>query len=159
MPLDIEFLIENNAIEGVRDPVMLNQAKHAWLWLMEQEELTISVVLKLHKLLMLKDQTLRPNERGYLREVPVYVAGKEKLDHNFIHEFLDTWCYTTNHLATVLNPIALHVAYEHIHPFVDGNGRTGRMLLNWTRLKLTDEPLLIIHEGEEQQKYYDWFKR
>lgn len=49
-----------------------------------------------------------------------------------------------------------HVEYEIIHPFVDGNGRTGRMFMNWERLK-GGLPILVIHEGEEQQEYYKWF--
>ncbi len=51
----------------------------------------------------------------------------------------------------------LHVSYEKIHPFVDGNGRTGRMFMNWWRLT-NGLPLLIIHEGDEQYNYYQWFQ-
>ncbi len=51
----------------------------------------------------------------------------------------------------------LHVEYERIHPFVDGNGRTGRMFMNWWRMK-NGLPVLVIHEGEEQMDYYQWFK-
>jgi len=50
-----------------------------------------------------------------------------------------------------------HVLFEKIHPFIDGNGRTGRMVYNWHRLKL-GLPIHIIHEGKEQFKYYKWFK-
>jgi hypothetical protein len=50
-----------------------------------------------------------------------------------------------------------HVAFETIHPFVDGNGRIGRILMNWQRLQ-EGLPILIIHEGPEQMEYYKWFK-
>jgi Fic family protein len=49
-----------------------------------------------------------------------------------------------------------HINFEHIHPFEDGNGRTGRILMNIQRLKI-GLPLLIIHTGQEQQDYYKWF--
>jgi Fic family protein len=49
-----------------------------------------------------------------------------------------------------------HIRYEHIHPFVDGNGRTGRMFMNWERLK-AGLPLLVIKESKKYD-YYDWFK-
>ena len=51
----------------------------------------------------------------------------------------------------------LHVKYEKIHPFVDGNGRTGRIFMNWWRIK-NNLPILVIHEGKEQMDYYKWFK-
>ncbi len=50
----------------------------------------------------------------------------------------------------------LHVMYERIHPFLDGNGRTGRIFMNWTRVKRCKLPVLVIKE-EERQEYYKWF--
>ena len=49
-----------------------------------------------------------------------------------------------------------HIMFEHIHPFEDGNGRTGRILMNIQRLKI-GLPILIIYE-KHKFKYYDWFK-
>lgn len=49
-----------------------------------------------------------------------------------------------------------HIAFENIHPFIDGNGRMGRILLNWQRVK-ADLPILIIRESERQE-YYSWFR-
>ncbi len=50
-----------------------------------------------------------------------------------------------------------HIFFEKLHPFEDGNGRTGRILMNLQKLN-EELPLLIIHEGEEQMEYYKWFK-
>lgn len=52
----------------------------------------------------------------------------------------------------------VHLAYEHVHPFVDGNGRTGRILYNLHRVVL-GLGLDIIHEGDEQYEYYKWFRK
>ena len=71
---------------------------------------------------------------------------------------LQNWVFETMRAHPKVDSIDLHVKYEKIHPFADGNGRTGRMFMNWTRLKRNNEPLLIIHEGEEQREYYGWFK-
>jgi len=49
----------------------------------------------------------------------------------------------------------MHINFEKIHPFIDGNGRIGRMLLNWQRVKL-GLPVLVIKESEKQE-YYKWF--
>lgn len=156
IPSELEFLRESNAIEGVFDEESFQQAVIAWEWLKDQPALTPSVVLKAHKILML-NQPLRPDERGYFRKIPVWVGGREGIDHRLIREYIEGWCEATMKFAHWITPIDLHVVYEKIHPFVDGNGRTGRMFLNWTRLKITNEPILII-KASERQDYYKWFK-
>lgn len=46
-----------------------------------------------------------------------------------------------------------HVKFENIHPFADGNGRTGRLLMNYL-LVINGHPPIIIHE-EDKKTYYD----
>ena len=46
-----------------------------------------------------------------------------------------------------------HLKFENIHPFADGNGRTGRILMNYL-LILHDHPPVTIHE-EDRKAYYD----
>ena len=50
-----------------------------------------------------------------------------------------------------------HGKFENIHPFADGNGRTGRLLMNYLLL-LWDHPPVIIHE-EDRRTYYDALER
>ena len=45
-----------------------------------------------------------------------------------------------------------HAKFENIHPFADGNGRTGRLVMNYLLL-LCDHPPIIIHE-EDRKRYY-----
>lgn len=155
---EIEFLRESNAIEGVYDKNSLNQAIVAWEYLLTQKEMTPGVVLRTHKILML-NQPLQPDERGYFRDVPVWVGGREGMNPILIREAIEKWCSLMNdpNNDTTFISKELHVQYEKIHPFVDGNGRTGRMFMNWQRLR-SGIPILVIHEGEEQKSYYKWFK-
>lgn len=46
-----------------------------------------------------------------------------------------------------------HAKFENIHPFSDGNGRTGRLLMNYLLLSLNHPPI-VIHE-EDRKEYYD----
>lgn len=45
-----------------------------------------------------------------------------------------------------------HAKFENIHPFADGNGRTGRLAMNYL-LVLANHPPIIIHE-EDRNEYY-----
>lgn len=43
-----------------------------------------------------------------------------------------------------LDPFQAHCEYEHLHPFTDGNGRSGRALWTWHMIKTGQEHRLII---------------
>ena len=157
----LEFLKESNAIEGVHGAVSLRQARLAWEYLVKQKELTKDVVLETHGILM-KNQDLKPEYKGKFRDCEVRIGGRYGLHFWEIPEAINKW------LGDVATSIEIpgidgkhirldHIEYERIHPFADGNGRTGRMFMNWQRLK-AKLPILIIHTGDEQWEYYDWFK-
>lgn len=154
------FLSESNAIEGVYDKDSLKQATEAWKFLIKQKVMTPGVILKTHKILML-NQPLIPDQKGYFRKVPVWIRGKEARLYTFIQLDIEIWCGDVN---TSINfpgengkHIKLdHITYENIHPFVDGNGRTGRLFWQWQRLK-AGLPFEIIYK-KDVQEYYEWFK-
>lgn len=159
-PEEIEFLEQSNAIEGVYDAASLEQAIEAWNYLMSQKVLTLSVVLKTHKVLML-NQRLQPNEKGYFRTITVYIGGKPAINALKIKDEMVSWLLDVKTSVKIpgfkgAHIKADHVEYERIHPFVDGNGRTGRMFYNWQRLK-AGLSLEIIYESD-RQNYYKWFK-
>lgn len=167
------FLSESNAIEGIYDDDSLRQAKYAWDYLLSQDKLDGGVILKTHKILMLH-QPLHPNERGYWRTQGVYIGGREGANWHIVPELIAQWLDSVKALIAFshskqyheveINRMQImderiknaHVAYEKIHPFIDGNGRTGRMFMNWTRLKV-GLPLLVIFDMDKQS-YYQWFK-
>ena len=57
-----------------------------------------------------------------------------------------------------LEPKDMHVRFEKIHPFVDGNGRTGRMLMWLHEYWLGREPTLIRSNEADRHYYYQWFR-
>jgi len=152
-----EFLRHSNYIEGEYSEEAYEDAKKAWDYLISQNVLTLDVICKTHKILM-ERRPLEEKYKGHFREIPVYVGRRECTSWKMVPMLLQNWVFETMRAHPKVDSIDLHVKYEKIHPFADGNGRTGRMFMNWTRLKRNNEPLLIIHEGEEQREYYGWFK-
>jgi Fic family protein len=65
--------------------------------------------------------------------------------------------YTSEHDTYFIDKIAkFHLDFENLHPFNDGNGRIGRVLINY-QLQHLGFPNLIVRD-KEKQKYYDGFK-
>lgn len=151
----LEFLRESNAIEGVYDEESLAQSFVAWEYLAAHERLTTGVILRTHKTLMLHQPGLRPDERGYWRKCGVRVGDYIAIPYEKVPEAVEGWVAMANVFTHDWKN--MHVAFENIHPFVDGNGRVGRMLMNWQRLKF-GVPLLVL-KADERQKYYQWFKQ
>lgn len=163
----LEMLEHSNWIEGETSPEALEDAVKAWTYaLKNHKNMTTSYVLKLHGLMQ---KRLRPDIAGQVRHCTVWIGGKMKphISDELIKDDLKSW------LSVMANTIkesrgcsevskhekakALHVYFEYIHPFQDGNGRVGRILYNLNRLQM-GLPIHIIHEGDEQKAYYRWFR-
>jgi Fic family protein len=66
--------------------------------------------------------------------------------------------YGSEHTLHFLAQIArFHLEFETIHPFNDGNGRVGRILINWQLARLGFPPIIIRNKGKE--KYYETFSQ
>ena len=64
--------------------------------------------------------------------------------------------FNSQHTLHFLDQISrFHLEFETIHPFNDGNGRVGRILINWQLARLGFPPIIIRNKGKE--KYYDTF--
>lgn len=147
-----KFLIESNAIEGVYDMDSFNQAAHAWNYLEKQDKLSIGVILRTHKILSVHSNLL-PNQKGYFRYIDVQVGGHLGAAPHMIRPLMDDWIEEANFFN---DPESDHIKFEKIHPFVDFNGRIGRMLWNWKLVKM-GEPIKIFYE-KDKQEYYKLFK-
>ncbi len=86
-----------------------------------------------------------------------YVTGKEEIGaapedvEEEISQLLEELQNIPNEKALTAAAY-FHVKFENIHPFADGNGRCGRLAMNYF-LVLQDHPPIVIHE-EDRREYY-----
>ena len=148
-----EFLKESNHIEREYDDIAHDDAYKAWKFLETLDELNVTRILEVHNILM---KRLNPGIAGRLRNCDVRVGYKVCPSFLQVGELLDKWLEMHSKAKTEEDIKLAHIAFEGIHPFEDGNGRIGRIIYNWQRVK-EGLPIHIIHEGEEQWEYYTWF--
>ncbi len=96
----------------------------------KEQELTLEIILSLHKMLI---ANIRDDIAGRFRKDGewVRVANHIAPDPKEVVERLEKMLagYNANSHENIIKRIALlHLAFEHTHPFVDGNGRIGRVI-------------------------------
>lgn len=113
-------------------------------------------VCKAHRIL--SSGILEPTESGAFRKVQVFIRGAEVVppkpevvEKQF--KKLMLW-YRANKKKyhPVIVAAYMHTAFESIHPFVDYNGRTGRLLLNFILMKHSFPPIAIAYR--RRAEYY-----
>lgn len=112
----------------------------------------------IHRLLMRREL----KEAGEFRKVKVWVGSNLKPSPELVEELMGRWQeliqrempYKDSFTPEYKEKIAWHYHhwFEAIHPFIDGNGRTGRLILNNIRLSLGLSWLVV--NFSERQEYY-----
>ncbi|OGI46533.1 cell filamentation protein Fic [Candidatus Nomurabacteria bacterium GWB1_40_6] len=124
----------------------------------KEQELTLEVMLSLHKMLI---SNIRDDVAGRFRKDNEYVrvgnhiapAPKEILER--LEKMLGD--YNASSYENIIKRIAkLHLVFEYTHPFIDGNGRIGRVLNNYLLIREGFVPVNI--KFIDRKKYYEAFK-
>lgn len=121
------------------------------------EPLTERAIKDIHSLVLMSNA----ENRGVYRKIPVRILGAENepTPPYLIAEEMAGLIAKYQQKLTDLHPLEaiswLHLAFESIHPFIDGNGRTGRLLLNFELLKQGYLPVDI--KFTDRVKYYQCF--
>ncbi|MEK6645496.1 MAG: Fic family protein [Candidatus Firestonebacteria bacterium] len=124
----------------------------------KEQELTLEVILSLHKMLI---SNIRDDVAGRFRKDDEYVRvgnhiapnPKEVLDR--LKKMLAD--YNATNYENIIKRIAkLHLTFEYVHPFVDGNGRIGRVINNYLLIREGFVPINI--KFIDRKKYYEAFK-
>jgi len=124
----------------------------------KEKELDLEVILMLHKMLI---SNIRDDIAGRLRKenefvrVGNYIAPNPSEVEKMLKASLAE--YNASSQENIIKRIArLHLNFEHIHPFIDGNGRIGRVINNYILIREGFVPINI--KFIERDKYYEAFK-
>lgn len=121
----------------------------------ENVEISEKLIKDIHYLVLAD----KKDDRGVYRRIPVRIMGAahEVVQPYLIipkmEELLERYKNSTEDIVTKL--ARFHIEFEDIHPFIDGNGRTGRLLINLELMKAGYPPIDI--KFTDRLKYYEAF--
>jgi len=178
----VEYTYHSNAIEGntltlhetslvVLEGLTINKKplkdhleaighRDAFYYIVEKskdnEPLTERTIKEIHSLVLMDDN----ENRGKYRELVVYISGsQEKLPHpaevpSEIRQLLES--YKSDNRHSIVKIADFHILFERIHPFIDGNGRTGRLVMNLELIKAGYAPINI--KFQDRDIYMECFR-
>ncbi len=112
--------------------------------------LDTDVIRKLHEITALDVQpALRGEFRPYGYIAHIRGAAVKTADPLEIRDDLEALVAAVNgsDAHPILRAAGFHAMFENIHPFADGNGRTGRQILNMMLMQAGYEPIAIKHHA------------
>ena len=149
------------AEKPLRDHLDIIGFKDAFNYMVElagqNSPLTEKTILDIHSLVLMSDA----GNRGRYRKVPVQILGaahtppQPYLIQPELEQLLKNYIKWKEQKHIIEAVALLHLEFEAIHPFIDGNGRTGRLLLNFELIKHGFLPVDI--KFTDRRKYYNAF--
>jgi Fic family protein len=129
----------------------------------QRSAVTHAEILKLHRIMAgaVMDQGTAGRYRAIRVRVGSHVAPPPEKVHGMMSALLDWWNVQATRISPILSSAIIHHRFEAIHPFADGNGRTGRMLALWElyRRRFDSHHIFSIDEyyWEDRPRYYAAF--
>jgi len=121
--------------------------------------LTIEQILDFHKILL---SNINDAWAGRFRKdnewvrIGNHIGANPEFVSNLMRDLVNK--YNSDNEMYFIDRIAwFHAEFENIHPFCDGNGRIGRVLIN-LQLRHEDLPPIIIQNKSKQSEYYPIFR-
>ncbi len=178
----IDFTYNSNAIEGntltlketalalegmtidqkpLKDHLEVVGHRDAFLYVQEivtgDTPLSEYVIKSIHSLVLMN----RPEDKGVYRKIPVKIMGaytepvQPYLIEPKMNELLLENERRKSTMSTIERVARFHLEFEGIHPFIDGNGRTGRLILNLELIRTGYPPINV--KFTDRKRYYDAF--
>lgn len=131
--------------------------------------MTLRFIRELHKQLMDKARVTHYSDPGKFRKSQNWIGGTRPDNARFVpppvadmHEALNNlekFMHSKDDMLTLIKAALIHAQFETIHPFLDGNGRTGRMLITFYLWKegYLEKPVLFLSSyfKKHQKVYYE----
>ena len=178
----VEFTYNSNAIEGntltlketalalegmtidqkpLKDHLEAVGHRDAFLYVQDVAQnntpLSETVIKNIHSLVLMN----RPDDKGVYRRIPVRIMGAytEPVQPYMIEPKMSELISKNEgreQSMHIIERIArFHLEFEGIHPFIDGNGRTGRLLMNLDLIRNGFPPINV--KFTDRKRYYDAF--
>ncbi len=169
--IEAEVKIKENIPEDVDDILHYIKALNYGMKRMKVDNFPMSLrfVRELHKQLMYKARASHFSDPGEFRKSQNWIGGTRPDNARFVPppvaemntalNELEAYIHAKEPIPTVIKAGLIHAQFETIHPFPDGNGRTGRMLITFYLWKegYLEKPVLFLSSyfKKHQQLYYD----
>ncbi len=177
----IDFTYNSNAIEGntltLKETAMVLEGmtidkkplkdhleavghKDAFLYvedIAKDTKINSEVIKNIHSLVLMN----RPEDKGVFRKIPVMIMGayKQPVQPYMIEPKLEQLFQDNDTRKKTMHTIEriarFHLEFEGIHPFIDGNGRCGRLILNLDLIQ-NGYPAINV-KFTDRHRYYDAF--
>ena len=121
----------------------------------KKKELAEDTILALHRNIL---KNIDDTEAGHYRNSNVMITGAIHIPPSAVkikrlmNEFFEWYYENKKRLSTAELAAWIHYKIVHIHPFIDGNGRTARLLMNLILIQNGYPPAVILNV--DRQKYY-----
>lgn len=123
-----------------------------------KEAFTSRVLMQLHQLIL---QGVDNKHAGVYRTVPVMISGSKHVPPepymipHLMHEYFDFYEKNRDIIHPVILAAEMHERLVTIHPFIDGNGRVSRLVMNFILLSNGYSVLILKGDTESRLQYYD----
>lgn len=172
LAFDASQKTEEHASGDIQEIINYRQALQLGRQSMEERPLTLNVIRSIHKLLLsnVRGQSKDP---GNFRRIQNWIGavGSTMDTARFVppsvpdmHKALDNWekYIHADEKDPIVQLAIIHAQFEIIHPFIDGNGRIGRILipLFLYHKEIVHQPIFYMSEYLESNRelYYDHLK-
>lgn len=157
--------------EDVDDILHYIKALNYGMQRVQQDNFPMSLrfIRELHKQLMDKARTTHYSDPGEFRKSQNWIGGTRPDNARFVpppveemHKALtdlEKFMHNDDPTLTLIKAALIHAQFETIHPFLDGNGRTGRMIITFYLWKegYLEKPVLFLSSyfKKHQKVYYE----
>jgi len=144
--------------EDVDDILHYISAMNDGLAKLERLPLSLKLIKEVHRILLTKARSTTHPYPGEFRKTQNWIMGTRPADARYVpppHAYvlqamsdLEKFFYSHQHIPILIKAALIHAQFETIHPFIDGNGRTGRLLITFflCQQKVLVRPVLYLSE-------------